>query len=124
MEHSHRSRDRVRVETPLTCPVCGAGLADTLIRDIGGVTADLTWQVHAGRCPAHGWFQTEVISQPPREIFPVNKPFGAARRLVVDGQEIFSFATVWNDLPKAARRGRVDPFDRRYWQVSRSVAAD
>ncbi len=69
---------------------------------LGGVTAGLFWQIHAGRCPEHGWFQTEVISRPPREIFPVNKPFGAARRIVVDGREVFSFPTVWN-TPAAAK---------------------
>lgn len=119
MENSSHVRDRVGVRTPLRCPICGGELDDTLVRNIGGVTADLVWQVHAGRCPEHGWFQTEVISRPPWEIFAVTKPFGAARRLVVDGREIYSFPTVWNDLPKEARRQRVDPFDPRYWQVRR-----
>lgn len=117
------SRDRVRVRTPMRCPVCDRELAETLVRDLGGVTADLVWQLHAGRCPDHGWFQTEVISRPPREIFAVNKPFGVARRLVVDGAEVFSFPTVWNDLPTEARRQRVDPFDPRYWRVRRRVDA-
>lgn len=112
-------RDRVHVRTPLRCPLCERELDETLIRDLGGVTADLIWELHAGRCPEHGWFQTEVISRPPREIFAVNKPFGVARRLVVDGEEVFSFATVWNDLPPAAKRQRVDPFDPRYWRVRR-----
>src|SRR5262245_25872280 len=107
-EDSMPARDRVRVRTPLRCPICERELEETLVRDIGGVTADLTWQIHAGRCPEHGWFQTEVISRPPREIFAVNKPFGVARRLVVDGKEVFSFPTVWNDLPTAAQRQRVD----------------
>lgn len=124
MERQIPPRDRQRVETPLRCPICGGELADTLIRDIGGVTADLSWQVHAGRCPEHGWFQTEVISRPPREIFAVNKPFGAARRMIVDGQEVFSFPTVWNDLPPTAQRRRVDPFDPRYWQAGRFVDID
>ncbi len=121
MESQLPVRDRRRVETPLRCPVCGGGLTETLVRDIGGVTADLNWQLHAGRCPEHGWFQTEVISRPPREIFAVNKPFGVARRLIVDGVELFSFPTVWNDLPVAAQRQRVDPFDPRYWQPSRRI---
>ena len=103
----------------MRCPICGNELEDVLVRDLGGVTADLTWQLHAGRCPEHGWFQTEVISRPPREIFAVNKPFGVARRLVVDGKEIFSFPTVWDGLPPEATRQRVDPFDPRYWQVRR-----
>ena len=112
-------RDRLGARTPLRCPVCEGTLANVLVRDLGGVTADLDWQLHAGECPVHGWFQTEVISRPPREIFPVNKPFGVARRLVVDGEEVFSFPTVWTDLPAAAHRQRVDPFDPIYWRVSR-----
>ncbi len=113
------ARDRVRTRTPMRCPICGGELEDVLVRDLGGVTADLIWQLHAGRCPEHGWFQTEVISRPPREIFAVNKPFGVARRLVVDGKEIFSFPTVWDGLPPETTRQRVDPFDPRYWQVRR-----
>jgi hypothetical protein len=117
MEGKFPSRDLVQTRTPLRCPICGRALEDTLVRDIGGVTADLVWQVHAGRCPEHGWFQTEVISRPPREIFPVSKPFGAVRRVVVNGTEIFSFPTVWGSLPPEQQRQRVDPFDARYWQV-------
>ena len=117
------SRDRVNARTPMRCPLCGGALRNVLIRDLGGVTADLIWQLHAGRCPEHGWFQTEVISRPPWEIFAVNKPFGVARRLVVDGEELYSFPTVWNDLPPEARRQRVDPFDPRYWQVHRRAEA-
>lgn len=110
-------RDRTHARTPMRCPICGRELEDTLIRDLGGVTADLAWQLHAGRCPEHGWFQAEVISRPPREIFAVNKPFGVARRLTVNGQEVFSFPTVWNSLPADQQRRRVDPFDPAYWQV-------
>jgi hypothetical protein len=118
MEEKFPSRDLVQVRTPLRCPICGRELEETMVRDIGGVTADLFWQVHAGRCPEHGWFQTEVISRPPREIFPVNKPFGTARRVVVDGREYYSFPTVWNNLPREQQRMRVDPLDARYWQVA------
>src|SRR5688500_377104 len=71
-------RDSINVRTPLQCPVCGGALSDVLIRDLGGITADITWQVHAGKCADHGWFQTEVVSRPPREIFSVTRPFGAA----------------------------------------------
>jgi hypothetical protein len=110
-------RDRLHVSTPMRCPVCGGELVDTLVRDLGGVTADLVWQLHAGRCPEHGWFQAEVISRPPREIFAVNKPFGVARRLVVNGRELFSFPTVWNSLSNEQQRQRVDPFDPAYWRV-------
>ena len=123
MEPETHARDRRRARTPMRCPICGDELADALVRDLGGVTADLVWQLHAGRCPEHGWFQTEVISRPPREIFAVNKPFGVARRLVIDGEEIFSFPTVWNDLPAETKRQRVDPFDPRYWQVRRRAEA-
>lgn len=118
MDATFPLRDRTRASTPLRCPICGSELDETIIRDIGGVTADLFWQVHAGRCPEHGWFQTEVISRPPREIFPVNKPFGVARRVVVDGRETYSFPTVWNSLPAAQQRLRVDPLDARFWQVA------
>jgi hypothetical protein len=118
MDATFPSRDVVRARTPLRCPICGRELEDTLVRDVGGVTADLFWQIHAGRCPEHGWFQTEVISRPPREIFPVNKPFGVARRMVVDGREVFSFPTVWNNLPLDKQRERVDPLDARYWQIA------
>jgi hypothetical protein len=112
-----QSRDRLAARTPMRCPICDGELRNVLIRDLGGVTADLVWQLHAGECPEHGWFQTEVISRPPREIFAVDRPFGIARRLVVDGKEIFSFPTVWNDLPPEAKRQRVDSFDPRYWRV-------
>ena len=118
MDATFPSRDRVQARTPLRCPICGSELEETLIRDAGGVTAGLFWQIHAGRCPEHGWFQTEVISRPPREIFPVNKPFGAARRVVVDGREVFSFPTVWNTLPLEKQRERVDPLDARFWQIA------
>ncbi len=118
MEDKFPSRDRVQARTPMRCPICDRELDDVLVRDIGGVTSDLFWQVHAGRCPEHGWFQTEVISRPPREIFPVNKPFGAARRVVVDGSEVFSFPTVWNSLPRDRQREKVDPLEARFWQIA------
>ena len=105
----------------MRCPICEGPLQEVVIRDIGGVTGDLDWQIHAGECPEHGWFQAEVISRPPREIFPVDRPFGVARRLVVNGREIFSFPTVWSERPPAEKRKRVDPFDPRYWAVSRLV---
>lgn len=88
-----------------------------MIRDLGGVTADLVWQLHAGECPTHGWFQCEVISKPPREIFPVERPFGVARRVEINGEDVYAFATVWNDLSPTDKRKRVDPFDRQYWRV-------
>jgi hypothetical protein len=118
MEGKFPSRDLTHVRTPMRCPICGGELEDVLVRDIGGVTADLVWQVHAGRCPVHGWFQAEVISRPPREIFPVSKPFGAARRVVIDGREFFTFQTVWNTLPPEMHRKRVDPFDPQLWQAA------
>jgi hypothetical protein len=112
------ARDQQFAPTPLRCPICGNQLSETLIRDLGGVTADLVWQLHAGKCPEHGWFQAEIISRPPREIFAVNKPFGVARRLVVNGREVFSFSTVWSSLPKDEQRKRVDPFDPRLWAIA------
>lgn len=111
------SRDTIRARTPMRCPICNDQLRDVLIRDLGGISAGTVWQLHAGKCPAHGWFQTEVVARPPREIFPVTKPFGAARRVVIDGREHFAFATVWSDLPADERRMPVDPLDERYWQT-------
>ncbi len=116
------SLDRVGARTPMRCPVCGGGFDETIVRDLGGLTADLVWELHCGRCPEHGWFQTEVISRPPREIFAVNKPFGVARRMVVDGRERYSFETVWNDAPIAVRRSPIDPFEPAWWAVKPTVA--
>ena len=110
-------REQLGVHTPLRCPVCESELSETAVRDIGGITADLTWQVHAGLCAEHGWFQAEVISRPPREIFPVTRPFGVARRMVIDGEELYSFSTVWNDVPAAIKFSRVDPLDPQFWRV-------
>ncbi|MDQ3412676.1 MAG: hypothetical protein M3509_11235 [Chloroflexota bacterium] len=117
------ARDRLRARTPLRCPICRSELVETIVRDLGGVTADLVWQLHAGRCPEHGWFQAEVISRPPREIFAVHKPFGVARRVIVEGHEVFAFPTVWNNLPPERQRQRVDPFDAQYWQVEKPTAS-
>jgi hypothetical protein len=112
-------KDHVNARTPMRCPVCNGSLERVMIRDLGGITADLIWQLHAGECPEHGWFQAEVISKPPREIFPVERPFGIARRMELDGEEIYAFATIWNDLSPEEKRSRVDPFDRKYWVVRR-----
>ena len=101
-------------QTPMRCPFDGTELVDAQIRDIGDVTAQLLWQQHAGRCPEHGWFQAEVISKPPREIFPVTRPGGVVRPVSIAGQTFFSFPTVWNRMDT---RQRVDPFDPRYWQI-------
>ncbi len=110
-------KDRVNAQTPMRCPLCESTLEQVMIRDLGGVTADLIWQLHAGHCPEHGWFQCEVISKPPREIFPVQRPFGVTRPIEIDGEDVYQFATVWNDLTPAEKRQKVDPFDRRYWRV-------
>ena len=114
-------RDRVGGRSLLRCPICDRGLDNVLVRDLGGVTGTQVWQLHAGECPDHGWFQCEVISRPPREIFAVDRPFGVARRMVVDGQEVYAFATVWNDLPADLQRKKTDPFDPRYWKTRRSA---
>jgi len=103
-----------RPQTPLRCPLCRRELLDTRIRSLGEVTARLAWQLHAGRCPEHGWFQAEVVSKPPREVFPVERPGGIARRLVIDGREVYAFPTVWNSLDT---RQEVDPLDPRYWEI-------
>jgi len=99
----------------MRCPICGSELENVLVRNLGGVTASIIWQLHAGECPEHGWFQTEVVSRPPREIFAVTQPFGAVRRIVINGREHFAFSTVWNDIPPEDRRRPVDPLDGQYW---------
>jgi hypothetical protein len=101
----------------MRCPICGSDLGRVIVRDLGGINATTVWQLHAGECADHGWFQTEVVSRPPREIFAVTKPFGAARRVVVNGVEHFAFSTVWNDLDAAERRRPVDPLEAKYWKT-------
>ena len=117
-------RESPSAHTPMRCPICDQALTHVQIRDLGGVTADIVWQVHAGYCPIDDcWFQAEVVSRPPREIFPVNRPFGSARRLLSGNEEVFAFATVWNDAPADVKRSRVDPLDPQYWRVrSRKVS--
>lgn len=110
-------REAIAPRTPMRCPICDLPVVDVQIRDIGGLTADLFWQVHAGRCPVHGWFQAELVAQPPREIFPVSRPFGSARRVIIGTDEIYAFATVWNDVPPEVKRSHVDPLDPQYWKV-------
>lgn len=105
----HRS-----ASTPMRCPLCRRPLSDVRIHILGHVTAKVPWQLHAGRCPEHGWFQAEVINKPPREIFPVHRPGGATRRIVLDGKELYAFPTIWNSLDT---RQEVDPFDPRFWEV-------
>ena len=101
-------------QTPMRCPLCNAELINVQVRDIGDVTANLLWQMHAGECPEHGWFQAEVISKPPREIFPVTRPGGVVRRVTIAGQSFFAFPTIWARMDT---RQRVDPFEARFWQV-------
>lgn len=104
----------VQDQTPMRCPICERELVDVRVRDIGSVTAHLLWQMHAGRCPEHGWFQAEVISRPPREIFPVSRPGGVARRISVGDLEFFQLPTIWDSMDA---RQQVDPFDPQYWKV-------
>lgn len=103
-----------RRQSPLRCPICNAKLENLQIIPLGAVTADLPWEMHAGRCVEHGWFQCEVISKPPREIFPVSRPGGATRTFIIDGKAAYAFPTVWNSHPTLER---VDPYDERYWAV-------
>lgn len=105
-------RDRVNTRTPMRCPICGGELTDVHIRDLGGVTASIIWQIHAGDCPEHGWFQAEFTAKPPREIFPVTRPYGAVRRVVVNGEEHFEFTTAWGSAEREKKLGKVDPLDR------------
>ena len=112
-------RDQRQARTPMRCPICGGAFDETLIRDLGTVTQGHNWQLHAGHCPDHGWFQAEVISRPPREIFAVNKPFGAAREVVLDGKTQYSFPTAFNDLNPSERRNVVNPMDPSLWAVKK-----
>lgn len=112
-------RDQFNVETPLTCPVCGGGLVQTAIRTLGTVTYNTTWEMHSGLCEEHGWFQAEIVGKPPRDIFAVTKPFGASRRLIVNGREVYQFPTVWNDADfnvHVNKEKPVDPLDAQYWK--------
>lgn len=103
-----------RRKTPLVCPICGRELQDVRIVPLGAVTAGLVWEMHAGRCPEHGWFQAELVSTPPREIFPVTQPGGAARKIVIDGRPVYAFPTVWD---RDGERRPVDPYDPEMWAV-------
>jgi hypothetical protein len=120
MSTVHR-RDRVNATTPMRCPICDGELANVMIRDLGAITLEQIWQVHAGQCAEHGWFQTEIVSRPPREIFSVDRPFGSARRVLIDGREQFSFPTIWLDQSDEVKRSRVDALDARYWRPRRLV---
>ena len=103
-----------RRRTPLKCPICNSELKNTQIIALGAVTANLPWELHAGRCPEHGWFQCEVISRPPREIFPVNRPGGTTRTFTINGKVTYAFPTVYNSEPTL---DIVDPYDTRLWAV-------
>jgi hypothetical protein len=103
-----------RRQTPLVCPICGASLKNIQITSLGQVTAGLPWEMHAGRCEEHGWFQAEMISKPPREIFAVSRPGGIARKVLIDGQPVYAFPTVWDSI---GGRRPVDPYDQEMWVV-------
>lgn len=111
-------RDNARGRTPMRCPICAGELTNVRIRDLGGLTAGIMWQLHAGKCPEHGWFQAEFSADPPREIFPVNRPFGTAQRVVVDGREYFEFRTRWGQAEIDERHfQQIDPLDPHWWEV-------
>lgn len=105
-------RDQMRSRTPLRCPICHGRLQDTLIRTMGSITPSTVWQMHAGKCPEHGWFQAETVGRPPREIFAVTRPFGVSRRLVIGDNEYYQFPTKYNDLEFGSRRNKYDPVDQ------------
>lgn len=104
----------IRRRTPLRCPVCESRLEYEEITQLGAVTATIPWELHTGHCPEHGWFQAEVISKPPREIFPVTRPGGVARTVEIGGRKIYAFPTIWNSQPTLQD---VDPYDPEYWKV-------
>jgi hypothetical protein len=103
-----------RQQSPLRCPISGEPLKDVRVIPLGPVTGELVWELHAGRSEKHGWFQAEVISKPPREIFPVDRPGGTARQMIIGGRPVYSFPTVWDSTD---RRTQVDMYDPHYWQV-------
>ncbi len=103
-----------RRRSPITCPVCGGQLRHRQIRPLGAVTADLGWELHAGECPQHGWFQAEVISRPPREIFPVSQPGGIVRAFTVGGKKQYCFPTVYSRQDPLETP---DPYDPAFWAV-------
>lgn len=109
-------REQLRTRTPMRCPLCHASLGKVIVRDIGSVSPRSVWQIHVGECAEHGWFQTEVVRRPPREIFPVTRPFGAARRVVVHGHEYYAFSTAWNEISGEDRRKPTDPLEEKYWE--------
>lgn len=103
-----------RKRSPLRCPICAGTLRNVRVTPLGGVTANIRWELHAGQCPVHGWFQAEVVSRPPREIFAVTRPGGIARGFRIDGKQVFSFPTVYNSTDPLQP---VDPYDERLWEV-------
>lgn len=105
---------QARNQTPLRCPLCDGELENKRVKQIGDVTAQMRWEIHAGQCPEHGWFQTEVIDKPPREIFPVERIGGKARRVVIEGRDIYAFPTVWHSKDP---HSEVDPLDPELWRV-------
>jgi hypothetical protein len=107
-----------RRQTPLVCPICGSQLKHVQVSPLGAVTADLTWELHAGQCPEHGWFQAEVVSKPPREIFAVARPGGIARQVLIGERPVYAFPTVWDGLERrAVVSSRVDMYDPTLWEV-------
>jgi hypothetical protein len=110
-------REQLRTRTPMRCPICHGTLGKVIIRDIGSLSPGAIWQIHAGECEDHGWFQTEIVKRPPREIFAVTRPFGAARRVVIDGNEYYAFSTVWSELPGDEKRKKIDPLEEKFWEA-------
>lgn len=104
----------VRRHSPLRCPITGKALKDVRVIPLGPVTGELVWELHAGRSEDYGWFQAEAISKPPREIFPVDRPGGSARRMLIGGKPVYAFPTKWDSTD---RRRAVDMYDPDYWQV-------
>lgn len=98
----------------MDCPICGSALSHIQIRKLGDVTAGLKWEMHAGHCAEHGWFQAEMISKPPREIFPVKQPGGVTRKMLIAGRPVYAFPTVWDTV---GGRTPVDAYDKEMWAV-------
>jgi hypothetical protein len=96
---SGHARDQLDVNVSMACAVFDLKWRNLRARELGGITADLTWLLYAGKCEYHGWFQAEVVSHPLGEVYPVDRPFGVDSRMLINGEEAFAFPTTWNDRP-------------------------
>jgi hypothetical protein len=111
-----------RPRSPLVCPFDGSPLTNLQVIPLGQVTARLSWELHAGRSEKYGcWFQAEIISKPPREIFAVSRPAGIAYPILIGDTPIYALPTIWDSTN---RLEDVDPYDPAYWAIDWSRLPD